>query len=623
MPFLSVIGYRLSRFLRVPMLVTGAALVWLSSLSWPVPFSDGLDVSWSFVLGFARMGRLHFGTDLVFTYGPWGFLNTVYCHPGLFWSHMAWEFVFKAGLAITVALCAAGLPWWRGLLLFAVAAILQPLFGDAAYSFFIAALLWVNAVTDDHAGRFLPAVSGVILSFLALQKFTFFLSTGAGIVGVGCVLFARQHKRPALWLAGGWLAGLLAGWLTAGQPLADLIIFVSRSFAQAAAYQDVMGFEEAPIIFWCGAATLGASLLAAWGESRRRSDWPRLARWALVALAGGLCFLVWKNSFVRADGHVLGLFLFAALAGLSLRHALGLVLATVAVIGVWVADPGLMSVTHYLLRAHVQDSVTHLAHLRDTRAAFVAQTEKVRAAQLLPLLRSRVGGETVDVFGHEQVVAYWNRLNYRPRPVFQGYPAVSASLAQINAEFYASAKAPQFVLVRLDTIDGRLAAADDARALLSLIERYEFDAEEQGWLLLRRRPHIQTRSVEWISQERRACGAMVTVPHSAGLVWAEVRLQPSWLGALRTFFYKPKMTLLQIETKDGVQSYRFAPKAAAGGFLLSPVLANTVNFRDYLIGRPGATAVTVGIDADAVRTGCFAKTVEFRFGQIFPPAQHP
>jgi hypothetical protein len=116
---------------------------------------------------------------------------------------------------------------------------------------------------------------------------------------------------------------------------------------------------------------------------------------------------------------------------------------------------------------------------------------------------------------------------------------------------------------------------------------------------------------------------MAPVPQSAGLIWAEVRLRPSWLGALRGFFYKPKMTLLQIETKDGVQSYRFAPKAAAGGFLLSPLLANTAGFRDLLTGRPGAAVLAVGLDAAAARTGCFAQNVEFRFWQIQPPTHTP
>jgi hypothetical protein len=623
MTFLTAIGPKLSRFLRVSSLVIGAALVWLSSLSWPVPFANGLDVSWSFVLGFARMGRLQFGTDLLFTYGPWGFLSTIYCHPDFFWQHLVWEFVFKAGLAVTVALCAARLPWWRGLLLFAVAAVLQPLFGDVPYSFFIAALLWANAVTDDRAGRFLPAVSGVVLSFFALQKFTFFLSTGAGIVGVGCVLIARHRKRPAIFLAGGWFAGLLAGWLAAGQPLGNLMFFITRSAALAAAYQDAMGLDEAPKVFWCGVATLGAGLLAAWSESRRHADWPLLARWALVALAGGLCFLVWKNSFVRADGHVLGLFLFAALAGLAARHGLGLVLATVAVIGFWMAEPGLLAVSHYLLRAHLQDSVTHLAHLRDTRAAFLAQTEKSRAAQLLPLLHRRIGGDTVDVFGHEQVVAYWNRLNYRPRPIFQGYPVVSGSLAQINADFYASAKAPRFVLVRLHTIDGRLAAIDDARALLSLIERYEFDAEEQGWLLLRRRTSLRKISIQPLSTQLHACKDMATVPQFGGLVWAEVELRPSWWGSLRAFLYKPNIAMIRIETKNGVENYRLAPRASAGGFLLSPVLASTEDLRSLITGRPGRAALAVGIEAGATTAQSFAKTAAFRFGTVPSPAPDP
>lgn len=575
-------------------LAAGALIVWLASLGWPVPLGDGLDASWSFVLGLARVEQWQFGRDLVFTYGPWGYLTTIYTLPALYWSHCAWDLLFKAGLALGIAACAARLPWWRAVLLFVVSALFLPLFGDASYSFVLAALLWINA-ESDRPGPTLPAFSGAALGFFALQKFTFFVFTVAGIAGVICVCMARRRRAAAIGIGAGWLAGVIVSWLVAGQSLSHFFLFVRHSAAQAATYPGAMVVDERPAVFRWGVTTMALCAIAVWCAARRHVAWPFLARALLAVLGFGMCFLVWKQSFIRADGHVLGLFLFAAVAGLSLRPLSGVALTAAALAGFAVAEPGLFRVSPDLLRLHVTDSWTQLAAPNDARDKFIAQTESGGATYRLPAIRKVVGDAAIDVFGFEQVAAFWNRFNYRPRPAFQSYQATSAALTELNADYYNSTRAPEFVLARLQSIDGRYPPLDDARALRALIANYEFEMEEQGWLLLRRRAAPAVLPEQAPASLSVAFGQPIALADDTGLVWAKIDLRPSLRGELRSFFYKPRLASLTIN--DGqTASFRLIASAARGGFLLSPRLTSTDDLRDLLTGEAPPRVHTASID---------------------------
>ena len=67
--------HRLSQ--RWPSFLAQAGLwlvVWLSLLKLPAPPTSGLDPSWRMVIGYALGHGMQWGTDLVFTYGPLGYL---------------------------------------------------------------------------------------------------------------------------------------------------------------------------------------------------------------------------------------------------------------------------------------------------------------------------------------------------------------------------------------------------------------------------------------------------------------------------------------------------------------------------------------------------------------------
>ena len=107
----------------------------------------------------------------------------------------------------------------------------------------------------------------------------------------------------------------------------------------------------------------------------------------------------------------------------------------------------------------------------------------------LPMLCQTIGTNTVDIFGQDQAYAWFNHLNYRPRPVFQSYSAYNATLMQINERFYASSAAPEYVLFDFTPIDKRFPPLEDAWALRTLLADYTLVAADLSFLpFLKNRP---------------------------------------------------------------------------------------------------------------------------------------
>jgi hypothetical protein len=275
--------------------------------------------------------------------------------------------------------------------------------------------------------------------------------------------------------------------------------------------------------------------------------------------------------------------------------------------------PGLMSVLHYLLRAHLVENSATLLSLDRHRANLDRRTAAAATPHALPAVRAAVGSATIDQFGFEQAMLMFNRLNYRPRPVLQGYQTYSGPLAQLNEDFYLSDRAPAFTLARLQTIDGRLSAMDDARLLPRLVTDHDFVLSEKDFLLLRRRPVAAPLELHAVKSGRlRYTGETCNLPAGHEAIWVRIDPAYSWLGWLRTLLYKPpEVTLIVKDTGGLEQRFRIVAPATRAGFLLSPVLHDTNELRQLITRRIGRTARNFRLEIPPDAAVFFLKRARF------------
>ena len=270
------------------------------------PPSAGLDASWQAGLAMAVKGGLRFGTDVVFSYGPLGFLQGQ-----ILWYGDLAVIAFVYSAILYVVFCTAlvwalrrALPAAPAVLVAFVISVLPLL----EQSVLVAVLVCMGMLAEERTERVtnLLVVGGA--SFAAVEALVK-LSTGP-LIGV-LFLLALIGVRARWWQLGGFVALVLAEvfllWLATGQSVAAIPAFLGHSWEIASGYNAAMPRLSAVAAWKVTAATalavaLTLGLVAASAQARYRDD---RARWWGVGLMGVAAFAVFKEGMVRVDaGHL-------------------------------------------------------------------------------------------------------------------------------------------------------------------------------------------------------------------------------------------------------------------------------------------------------------------------------
>jgi hypothetical protein len=562
-----------------------------------------LDASWQMMLIRAHVAGLQFGRDIIFTWGPWGFLcSLTQMGSAAAGPILAWQVGGNLLVAFSLVALTRGLVAWRRAAFVAAILAFHWLFQDTAY-FVLIALIAVSGLMRPGAPLVTLAAWGLFLGFLAQIKFTYFVLSSAAVLGaIVCWAGSRSWMR-CLAVAGAFACAVLGAWVAAGQDLDNLYPYVRRSLEISSGYADAMGFDEAwPLFAWGSGLALLCALFV-WKAWRAIPDRP----FALGA-AGYLAFsflVIWKESFIRADivplgGHVFGLFTYVLILGPALPgmlfpgtrwHWFDLSLAY-GLVGIACFDADYYRIGPRILWQMTYGQAQDLKRLRDLPADWQRSFAEASAEDALPAIKAAVGGGTADVYDYSIGTALLNGLRLSPRPIFQSYSAYTPSLEGWNLRHYQSARAPDFLLWKAEDVDGRYPGQDDAMLVASLPGHYEALFEERGYYLFRKgtpvaglpERRLALRTTVRLSEE-------VALPSGDFAVWLEANPVPNALGRLRGMLYKPALVnLVTTDAHGGTRTWRLVPRVARAGFILVPTLASG---RDMALLMEGKTRSTV------------------------------
>ncbi len=618
-----------------------ALVLFASFITYPANPGADLDSSWRQVLGAVADGRLQFGGDIAFTYGPLGYLLTPSSTGAFATAHWYWQVGHAIVFALIVlAFSRAYRGALRGLVIAIFAVILAP---QVELIHLLMLMLGVFAYgRHGTSGHALWAVGlGLWLGVSSLEKFTHLIFAGALVPSLAVLAWLQGRRNHAWLLPVSFLATFVLGWRLCGQHLGDIPAYLAGAAEISSGYSLNMGLACPPALtvlaLITATLTAGYALLHLW----RNPGWMRAAAIVLPALL--MAFLNWKHGFVRADAHTQVHFLYQLflvlvlpvfLAGIAVPPLparvlrLGAVVAGVlCLLGLWWSAPATFPLSlrqwNYRVLA-TKDRLTHQGRwdgeLRDT-------INHARNAFLLPDVAQKIGGASVDVLGHENAYAIFNGFNYTPRPAFQGYFATTSGLMARNAAWFTGTHAPEFVLQKLQTIDDRLPALDDSLATLAVYQNYRLLGEFRRFLLWQRRTDAPPASPpQLIAETEASWGESVVVPDDAdGPIWCEVALAPNLLGRLKTTLYKPESLRIQVNDSSGFSmTYRYLASTGAVGFLVAPHLVS--NF-DLLQAQRTVDAPQIKdfrlLPADGATTADYPDRFTVRFLRLPPFAKNP
>ncbi len=601
----------------LPFIVAG--LLALTFLTLPsVPGELEMDRALSAVLDNAHQNGLQFGTDLVTTYGPLGFLVFFHVspHPTLL------RLCVDVALCLTVGAGLCGVAWrlgpiWRWLVLacFVWVASNQPVRTDLVIN--TGLFCWGLLAFVENGRRLALPVSlfTVLAGFAALAKSSFFFLGGASLLLLWLNLLIRKRWRLALGSFGVCLGLMLWEWLITGQELLNFPVFVKNTVTLVEGYNQALGWEM-PSTNWIAvvvALLTGIAVLLRALAAVKRGGGGTAAQFPLFAWITLLLFISWKHGVVRESLHI-GMFLgfVPVLAfGLELLPAGASGARSLArMTGVISSLLALASLETYLppfsssLAQPFRNTAYHIRALlapRDYLASALGELEPARKAAQMPPLRKTIGASSVDVFGNFQATAIFNELNFRPRPLFQSYTACNSRLMALNERFYLSETAPEYVLFTLTPLDHKFPPLEDSWVLRYLLVNYEPVGSENQFVLLKRRsaemPKLRLLEEGTITPNQR----LELTRYSQDNLWLEIDICPNLAGRLRQFFYRPAPVRIACwagpEQKLLVRN-RAPPSMLAAGFLASPALLSTADvvnlYGTAAAARPAAYSVYLG-----------------------------
>jgi lysophospholipase L1-like esterase len=600
----------------VPFLITG--LLTLGFVTFPpAPPDNSVDSSLSGVLSYAHQQGIQFGPNLVFTYGPLGFLMFFYYSAHAAGLRMAVDVALCLVTATGLCLVAWGLrPLWRWPLL-ALFFWIAPNVPTRADFVIETGLLCWGLMCFVESGPRLPASVvpfTMLAAFAALAKISYLFAATASVALVGCDLALRGRGRLAVGMAGSFGTCFGLGWVSSGQALTNLGAFLTNGLAVVGAYNGALGWEGPILLRTIGLVLapvvlvmiiLRAAPAFGSGEQRRRARRVLLSAWLLL-----LSFAVWKHGCVRAgrEAFLLGFISVLALVlealpgerpaarrwarGLALG-ACGLSLITLQVF----CFAGWAGSLWVPFRAFGQN-LAWLLHPAEYQRRMGGVIETNRSEAQLPRCSEVIGRASVDVFGQCQAYALHNGWNYRPRPVFQSYVACSRRLMQLNDQFYLSPAAPEYVLFQLYALDRKFPPLEDAPVLRTLLANYQPVAAEDRFVLLKRVAAKPPVASLVRAGTVRPSQAIDLREFGDTDLWLEVSLEPTLLGRLRQVFYRPPTVRLAAWHEPGgklMVRNRAPAQMLAAGFLVSPLLLNNQDvlnlYASRAIARPGACSV--------------------------------
>ena len=490
------------------------------------------------------------GTDIVFTYGPLGFL-TIPCFSGSF---VVLRIVVDVALALAVAAPLCVLSWrlgiaWRFLVLGSFLVVTANIQAEAQDLLIYVGLFCWGLLCLQESRRVWAYVACLILfaAFSALTKLTCLIAAGLTIGAVALDHFLREvaagsadlrsavspicnqqtapgvphtrgvqetaslrYGRLRIWavrsltILAVFVLFFMAGWLSAGQSLIVLPAFLSRGFLMAGTYDQTMGVEPPLAALILGLLAVITALAAVIMRCLKVFEPSNpLRRWrqcVLLIWLTSLLFLTWKHGFVRADSiHV---FFFAGfvpmlpllIQTLHCQNRFAKRLGVLFGIGCCVLSVLSLEIVlrpdHLRLAQPLRRAIQNTISLSQPMAYCEVMNQRLqseRARMALPEFSKIASSGTVDFLGNLPSYAVLNSLNYRPRPVFQSYAAYNAALMKLNREFYLSEARPNYVICFLAPIDSRFPPLEDAPTLRNLLINYDLAAGEDAFLLLKAR----------------------------------------------------------------------------------------------------------------------------------------
>jgi len=579
----------------------------------PIPWgiSTGLDPSWQYAISYASDQKMTFGKEIIFTYGPLGFLIHGSATESNFQAILSFRWAIHLILSIIF-----GIEIFRNyhkkdlislsIIIFFMFSF-EVLNGSTDYALLLIFLMLLPYEINfrrQYQVILCSSLLGILAGICLTMKFTLGVSIfGASLLYyIGNILNITRSNttsflhKPLIFI----ISSILTLHVTLNvlsQNSASVIEYLKNCLEISSGYSTAMSivgsaWETASAIFFL---TLILVLLVTKSINNRDSMGYNLA----------LAFISWiafKHGFVRQDAHVLIFVSFVPFVvylclrqsnnnNLRLRKA---ILSTTAqvisilVILIYLFIPSPFGQVVPNFRSIIKESLFMTTFTQKLNYIFHVDVSKIIApyrenlfgARLPIHVMNEIKDKIIDVIPWEISLIPANNLMWQPRPVFQSYSAYTSSLDNLNAESILMKKR-DYILYNFQSIDGRHPFFDEPETFFYVFCNYTVSPDISGY--------VNTDAIKNImilrKREKSICSPSSTVNLHHSILWkndfqlntpsntlvrASIKFNYSLIGKIyKTLFRLPPIYIKVIDSSQGSSQYRIVPDNAPNGIIIN------------------------------------------------------
>jgi hypothetical protein len=562
------------------------------------PVQTGLDSSWMYGLSYLTGSNYVFGRDVVFTYGPLGFLlNPLPVSHSLaigiaFWSGL--HLLFFGSLTVVLRRMPQRLALFCGCYILLISLGLWREYQLLA----VIGGLVVATIEEGSVSPWFAAAAGILGSVALLMKWSLGISALSLLAGSWALLYWMPYVGALRTTFAGIIAfvsGIAVATILVFQSPVNLWRWIRYSSEIASGYSAAMSLEGSVAVLYL--AGISATILVVLAYSLR----PR-AR-AVLLLFGIYAMVAFKHGFVRQGGHSMAYFsavcmipaLVLVLPSLPVYDVRRLFLGFTALLVVGFIygvnfpsfpAPNWANFSALIGLRSGPDNLDAFIHFSNLQAGLQIQSTRAVRSDVLPQSWvERIGRSTVTVMPWELSVGAANPIRLQPLPTLQLYSAYTASLDQKTADEL-SQHGAEYLIVSFENIDGRNLFLDTPATWRAIIANYkivEADTIRQRTLLSRKIRDV--KSMSQIASGQARSGEWIAVPVTDSFLYASLNLEYSFSGQVgRALYQVPPVSLELVRSSGRTQRCRLLSETAINGIMINYLPTSQGEFEDLLEG---------------------------------------
>jgi hypothetical protein len=551
-----------------------------------------LDPSWNLTINYVNLKELIWGKEFVFTFGPLGYLSTKF----LWGVNKYCVLLFDLFVSINFFILFYKLiinsdnKILSYILVLSITLVLPTYFGSSiALVLFSFLIFWIfESILKFSCFNYLFQSIIVILLF--------FIKINTGIIGIlffliGLFYNLLNNKNRLVYFfimfvpfIGVYLLSMLLN--------VDLYNYIINSLELIKGYNDIqyLDIEENKKYFYLTLPLLVVLLSLFLFELKKGFLIKDKIKTIFVFFnLGALWFIVYKQAFVRADVyHIVEYFITSNLI-LSFvfylynkKHKIFLTISAALV----------LLINTYMVKTQTNqfETITEKISKHNYIDSF-KEYNKLSGLRIFPnnnqfpsKITSIINKNSIDVYPWNSYMLLENKLNFKPRPVFQSYTTYTKKLQELNFHYYNDKNAPDYVIYDTGATDERYSFHDDIRLNLTLIKNYQvkdtFSYKKRNLLLLEKNKIMKKVEFKKIKEYAILAGDPI-IPKKD--IFYEVELFQNIYGKINTLFFHSPPIKLEIFTDDGkMYSHRTSNELLKAGIFSEHYISNTDDFKVLL-----------------------------------------